>query len=361
MLLASVGRAQDVPSQLSSTNQPQDVGGLWSNNNDLAARNKDRATNVIGPQFCPAGQALTGAYYNKSGATIGGTCTTIVSPGTNNAPQQAWQGINYFFGSSSATVIYSTGATPGVTTGVDSYHISDSSWIVNGSLCHTSDTLFTLPRSTISVAWLGTDCNLHVSGSTTTFWASISSYTSVIGDGIPIAISSTGASGDVHIWTIINDLPVPSMASAWSGRGATTADLTATTGLAPDQWWPCYASHNVFPTCTTGVLTLIPMTVRSGSIFPSGIGAGAQNTGGVFIVNNIGSGAQNITFSNMGASAWEVSIDGGGLISIPASTNSTTVSVGTGRHGVLIQGQRAESSISWAFPSNMKFVRPGPI
>lgn len=86
MLMTTSVRCQEVPGFPRKTDANQDLGYANQNFSDLASRNRDKATNTIGPQFCPTGQTLTGAYYNKSGATIGGTCTAVgnVSLSGNN-------------------------------------------------------------------------------------------------------------------------------------------------------------------------------------------------------------------------------------------------------------------------------------
>lgn len=79
MSIAKNASSQDVPYLIRDGKSNTDYGGAVANNNDLSIRSKENIANTLTPQNCPAGQALTGAYYSKSGATVGGTCTTVIA------------------------------------------------------------------------------------------------------------------------------------------------------------------------------------------------------------------------------------------------------------------------------------------
>lgn len=61
-----------------ATNQA--MGGINANFLDQTTVNHNRLTTTIAPPSCPAGQALTGAFYNN-GYTFGGTCAAFVVVG----------------------------------------------------------------------------------------------------------------------------------------------------------------------------------------------------------------------------------------------------------------------------------------
>ena len=113
-LLAIPSQAQDTPFYPRDTKNNTDLGGINQNYSDLSIRGKDKATNSVTPQFCPSGQTLTGAYYNRSGATVGGTCTSV--------PPDIRNSSNTFTGSETFT---STGAF-------------QSTWTFNGNAVFNS-------------------------------------------------------------------------------------------------------------------------------------------------------------------------------------------------------------------------------
>lgn len=306
---------------------------------------------------CSVGQAILGETI-KGGISTGGTCTTV-SLTTNTNPQPAWEGYNYWLGGSSGTVVaYSTGAINA--TGIDSFHVVDSSWVVAGVVCHTNDTTYSTVRSTVIVVWLDTNCALQSTGLTSMSWVNFSSMTTLIGDGIAVAISTFGSAGDAHAFQLANDLPIPSYAGAWAGRGGTTNTIGTSAGAEPQKWMNCASAANIFTACSTNSLALVPMSAGRGHHRAEYSGTSPDNSGASFIVNNAGSGSQNITISNLSAAAWQYSIDGNGLVNIAAGTNSTSAAVGTGRHIIILQGA-GEGGIGWSLPPNMKFVRPGPM
>ncbi len=82
ILLATSARAgNDAPFYLRGTATNQAIGGINANAIDQSNKQRDRLTTTLTPSSCPAGQSLTGAFYNN-GYTFGGTCAASVSSST---------------------------------------------------------------------------------------------------------------------------------------------------------------------------------------------------------------------------------------------------------------------------------------
>lgn len=94
LLLASPALA-DPPFFVRGTATNQSIGGLNGNALDQTTINRNLLTQTITPPFCPAGQPLTGAYYNN-GYTAGGVCSAVALLNST----QTFTGGNTFSGTS---------------------------------------------------------------------------------------------------------------------------------------------------------------------------------------------------------------------------------------------------------------------
>lgn len=83
ILLAVSAFAQDVPYQLRGAGTNQSIGALNQNFTDQTTLHHDQLTKTITPASCPAGQSLTGAYYNN-GYQFGGVCSAVASTSSTN-------------------------------------------------------------------------------------------------------------------------------------------------------------------------------------------------------------------------------------------------------------------------------------
>lgn len=75
LFLATSALASDPPFFPRGTATNQSIGGINQNFLDQTTQQRNRLTTTLTPSSCPAGQVLTGAYYNN-GYTYGGTCAT---------------------------------------------------------------------------------------------------------------------------------------------------------------------------------------------------------------------------------------------------------------------------------------------
>lgn len=89
--LAWSAAAQDVPYFIRDTKANQDLGALNRNEQELATSGVNCLTTALSPDFCPPGQALTGACY-RSGRQWGGTCTAVGS--SSSVSSQTFSGNN---------------------------------------------------------------------------------------------------------------------------------------------------------------------------------------------------------------------------------------------------------------------------
>lgn len=275
-----------------------------------------------------------------------------------------WRGINYLWQSSSGTVIYSTGSSTnggmvGTTTGVDSFHIAESTFVINGVFYHTNDTLFSIPRSTYVIAWVNTSGVISTAGIVNMAISSISSYTATIGDGVVVGIASTSANGDVHLFQTVNELPQPSIFYSSIGNGGVVSNPNTTNGGAPSPIYNCASTY--ISGCFSNAMEQLIVNPRMGSLMAPFSSDGNNTVQLAFVVNNFGSGSQNVTLYNLGAGFTNcISIDGAAHTC--NTTVQQTVSVGTGRHSLFItrvQGTGTDGSFMWQLPPNMKIVRPG--
>lgn len=77
LAFTATASATDLPYYPRSTQSNQDMGGLNADLSQVANCLHNTNNKAITPQSCPAGQALTGAFYNSCGTTFGGTCVTV--------------------------------------------------------------------------------------------------------------------------------------------------------------------------------------------------------------------------------------------------------------------------------------------
>jgi hypothetical protein len=272
-------------------------------------------------------------------------------PGAGSTPQPAAQGISYWLGSSSGTIIYSTGTT-------NTYHIADSSWVVNGSLVHTVDTAFSMGASTFSYVYLNSSGNLVQGGLTSLAEVNISSASKAA--TLMVALSTTNAQAVLTLIPLAEKMTGEGVGISYGGRGSGVNSITVTTGVVPDQVLACPASHNIVASCASNQLSYAPMSVRHLETNALYAGATPEQYVLKFVVNNASGSSANMACRNYTAANYQVSVDGQGLQAVAAGTSSAPVniSLSTGVHLIHIQTS-GEAVVDCDLPANVNFVRGG--
>src|SRR5258708_23927614 len=85
LLLATSLYADNVPFYPRDGKNNTDYGGLNQDFQELSSRSQDKLTNSLTPISCPSGSTLTGAFFNKTGGTFGGTCLQVGVAGSTTA------------------------------------------------------------------------------------------------------------------------------------------------------------------------------------------------------------------------------------------------------------------------------------
>lgn len=283
------------------------------------------------------------------------------------AAAPAWNGTNYLWRSSSGTVVYTTGTATvggmsGAQTAVDSFHVAHSTFVLEGRLHRIDDTLFAIPRSSYGIVWITTHGVLQYSGMRDLKPSTISSFTASstgILDGVVVALASSSANGDVHLFETVNRQPDASLFYSQIGN-AIGAVPTTTNGNPPTPMYDCTLNVKSMMSCDTNTMEQMVVNPRFGRAYYGFTGNGSGTIQAAFTVHNSSGGASNILFLNYGAgTTWCVSVDGGAQTCNTNQQNS--ISVGTGYHTIMMT--RAQSSniepFLFLLPPNMRNVRPG--
>lgn len=303
-------------------------------------------------------------YATGSIACVGPITGSNTSGGSvASGPSPSWQGINYLWQAASGTVIYSTGTTTkgglnGTQTGIDSFHLSKSSFIINGTLYLVQDTLFTMPRSSYAIVWINTSGMISSGGLRDLKPSTISSYTTTIGDGVVVALASSSANGDIHLFYTANENPLPSLFFSDIGNGIGSSPNT-TNGGAPTQMYDCNGLRGVLA-CETNTMDNLTITGRYGGAPSRFSGNGSGVVQVAVTVNNTSGSTASMNLYNYGASnTWCVSLDGTAMTC--NTTTAQTFSIPTGYHTLLFTRSAFSGGDPFIFqlPPNVKVVRPG--